>query len=139
MLGLGSVVFCIFLQNPVELSCFHDEICSSFKLFETHILMKGAACMKTKMDPLLPKNSACCARFNQAHRSDKAGEQKHVTICHMPPGHKLSSRHTLGCVRSGGSAAAASLQQVPSCPMLSPLSPDPQMSPSPPPPHQSEL
>ncbi|CAF95275.1 unnamed protein product, partial [Tetraodon nigroviridis] len=32
---------------------------------------------------------------------------------------------------SGGSAAAASLQQVPSCPMLSPLSPDTQMSPPP--------
>lgn len=76
---------------------------------------------------------ACCACFNQARLSDRAGEQKRVTICHMPPGHKLSSRHTLGCVRSGGSAAAASLQQVPSCPMLSPLSPDTQMSPSPPP------
>lgn len=63
---------------------------------------------------------ACCFAFNQGHWSNKAGEQKHVTICHMPLGHKLSSRYTLGCVRPGGSAAAASLRQVPSCPMLSP-------------------
>lgn len=65
-------------------------------------------------------SDACCVVFNQGHRSNKAGEQKHVTICHMPLGHKLSSRHTLGCVRPGGSAAAASLRQVPSCLMLSP-------------------
>lgn len=63
---------------------------------------------------------ACCVAFNQGHQSNKAGEQKHVTICHMPLGHKLSSRHTLGCVRPGGSAAAASLRQVPSCLILSP-------------------
>jgi len=60
---------------------------------------------------------ACCSAFHQGHRSNKAGEQKHVTICHMPPGHKLSSRYTLGCVRPGGSVPAASLVQVPSCPM----------------------
>ncbi|KAK2826147.1 hypothetical protein Q5P01_020361 [Channa striata] len=63
---------------------------------------------------------ACCFAFNQGHQSNKAGEQKHVTICHMPLGHKPSSRYTLGCVRPGGSAAAASLRQAPSCPMLSP-------------------
>lgn len=55
---------------------------------------------------------ACCVAFNQGHQSNKAGEQKHVTICHMPLGHKQSSRHTLGCVRPGGGAAAASLRQV---------------------------
>lgn len=63
--------------------------------------------------------------FNQGNWSNKAGEQKHVTICHMPLGHKLSSRYTLGCVRPGGSAAAASLRQVPSCP----VGPATQMSP----------
>lgn len=63
---------------------------------------------------------ACCFAFNQGRRSNKAGEQKHVTICHMPLGHKLSSRYTLGYVRPRGSAAAASLRQVSSCPMLSP-------------------
>ncbi|KAM7402940.1 hypothetical protein PAMA_003727 [Pampus argenteus] len=63
---------------------------------------------------------AHCFAFNQGNRSNKAEEQKHVTICHMPLGHKLSSRYTLGCVRPGGTTAAASLGQVPSCPRLSP-------------------
>ncbi|TNN76305.1 hypothetical protein EYF80_013384 [Liparis tanakae] len=34
--------------------------------------------------------------LRDARRSNKAGEQKHVTICHMPPGRTPSSRHTLG-------------------------------------------
>lgn len=33
-----------------------------------------------------------CFAFNQRHQSNKAREQKHVTICHVPPGHKLEQQ-----------------------------------------------
>lgn len=48
----------------------------------------------------------------------KQEEQKHVTICHVPPGHWRSSRRTLGCVfrgasRSGRTYSCRSSSQVP--------------------------
>lgn len=103
--------------------CWHDITLFSFVQASNEAADESALpCIP--FSPFLCRHvvlrGACCFALTQGHQSNKAREQKHVTICHMPLGHKLSSRYTLGWVRPGGSTAAASLRQGPSCPTLSP-------------------
>lgn len=85
-----------------------------------HLSVSGLLMSRRPRRRHMDLSDAYCVVFNQGHQSNKAGEQKHVAICHVPLGHEPSSRRTLGCVGPGGeccscqSQAGSLLSPVPS-------------------------